>query len=114
MQKVLETTLLKGYCVHLDGRRPSRQTFYQPRGNRLDAQMQPPDIVRITVCRHSKRAAQSWQCVGGEGIPPRVPFVAARVITEHLIGDDLIALPIIADFEQCIAWAWLEHIGSDD
>lgn len=93
---------------------PCRQTFYQPRGNRLDAQMQPTDIVRITVCRHSKRAASSWQFVGGKGIPPRVPFVAAGIITEHLIGDDLIALPIIADFERCIAWAWLEHIGSDD
>ena len=80
--------------------------------SRLDAQMQPTDIVRITVCRHSKRAAPSWQFVDGKGIPPRVPFVAARVITEHLIGDDLIALPIIADFERCIAWAWLEHIDT--
>lgn len=84
--------------------------------SRLDAQMQPTDIVRIAVCRHSKRAAPSWRCVDGKGIPPRVPFVAAEVITEHLIGDDLIALPIIADFERCIAWAWLEYMDtrSDD
>ena len=114
MQKVLETTLLKGYYTHMDGRRPSRQTFYQPRGNRLDAQMQSTNIVHITVCRHSKRAAPLWQFVDGKGIPPRVPFVSAEVIAEHLIGDDLIALPIIADFERCIAWAWLEYIGSDD
>ena len=84
--------------------------------SRLDAQMQPTDIVRIAVCRHSKRAVPSWQFVAGKGATPRVPFVAAGIITEHLIGDDLIALPIIADFERCIAWAWLEYMDtrSDD
>ena len=83
---------------------------------RLDDQMQPADIVRIAVCRHSKRAAPSWQFVGGKGAPPRVPFVAADLLTDNIEAADLMALPVIEDFEQCLAWAWLEYIsaGSDD
>lgn len=83
---------------------------------RLNEQMQPADIVRIAVCRHSKRAAPSWQFVGGKGAPPRVPFVAADLLTDNIEAADLMALPVIADFEQCLAWAWLEYIsaGGDD
>ena len=77
--------------------------------SRLNEQMQPADIVRIAVCRHSKRAAPSWQFVGGKGAPPRVPFVAADLLTDNIEAADLMALPVIADFEQCLAWAWLEY-----
>lgn len=81
--------------------------------SRLDAQMQPTDIVRIAVCRHSKRAAASWQFVGGNGTPPRVPFVAAGIINEHIEQEDLMAIPAIADFERVIAWAWMEYLDAD-
>ena len=83
---------------------------------RLDDQMRPVDITRIAVCRHSKRAAPSWQFVGGKGAPPRVPFVAADLLTDNIEAADLMAPPVIEDFEQCLAWAWLEYIsaGSDD
>ena len=83
---------------------------------RLDDQMRPVDIARIAVCRHSKRAAPSWQFVGGKGAPPRVPFVAADLLTDNIEAADLMALPVIEDFERCLAWAWLEYIsaGSDD
>ena len=85
--------------------------------SRLNEQMQPDDIVRIAVCRHSKRAALSWRYVGGKGTPPRVPFVAAGILADNLEAADLMALPVIADFERCLAWAWLEYIdagGCDD
>lgn len=85
--------------------------------SRLDAQMRPVDIVKIAVCRHSKRAAPSWQFVGGKGAPPRVPFVASDLLTDNIEAADLMALPVIADFERCLAWAWLEYIdagGCDD
>ena len=84
--------------------------------SRLDDLMRPVNIVRIAVCRHSKRAAPSWQFVGGKGAPPRVPFVAADLLTDNIEAADLMALPVIADFEQCLAWAWLEYIsaGGDD
>lgn len=83
---------------------------------RLDDQMRPVDIARIAVCRHSKRAAPSWQFVGGKGAPPRVPFVAADLLTDNIEAADLMALPVIENFERCLAWAWLEYIsaGSDD
>lgn len=77
--------------------------------SRLDAQMRPVDIVKIAVCRHSKRAAPSWQFVGGKGAPPRVPFVAADLLTDNIEADDLMVLPVIADFERCLAWAWMEN-----
>ena len=79
--------------------------------------MRPVDIARIAVCRHSKRAAPSWQFVGGKGAPPRVPFVAAGLMADSIEAADLMALPVIADFERCLAWAWLEYIdvgGCDD
>ncbi|OAM44387.1 hypothetical protein A7Q00_01985 [Eikenella halliae] len=82
--------------------------------SRLDEQMQPADIIRIAVCRHSKRAAPAWQFVDGKGHPPRVPFVAAGILADNLEATDLMALPIIADFERCLAWAWLEHIDTGD
>ena len=70
---------------------------------RLDDRMRPVDIVRIAVCRHSKRAAPSWQFVGGNGAPPRVPFVAADLLADNIEAADLMALPVIADFERCLA-----------
>lgn len=85
--------------------------------SRLDDRMRPVDIVRIAVCRHSKRAAPSWQFVSGKGAPPRVPFVAADLLTDNIEAADLMVLPAIADFERCLAWAWLEYIdagGCDD
>lgn len=85
--------------------------------SRLDAQMRSVDIVKIAVCRHSKRAVPAWRFVEGKGAPPRVPFVASDLLSDNIEASDLMSLPVIADFERCLAWAWLEHIasgGSDD
>lgn len=84
---------------------------------RLDDQMRPVDIARIAVCRHSKRAVPAWRFVEGKGAPPRVPFVASGLLYDNVEASDLMALPVIADFERCLAWAWLEYIdagGCDD
>lgn len=70
--------------------------------------MRPTDIVRVAVCRHSKRARPAWEFVGGKGQPPRVPFVAAGLIEANVSIDDMDALPAIGSFEQFLAWAWLE------
>lgn len=84
--------------------------------SRLDAQMRTVDILKIAVCRHSKRAVPAWRFVEGKGAPPRVPFVASGLLYDNVEASDLMALPVIADFERCLAWAWLEYIsaGSDD
>lgn len=106
----------------LDDRYAARQEWGNGKSigfvvSRLDAQMRPVEIVKIAVCRHSKRAAPSWQFVGGKGAPPRVPFVASGLLYDNVEASDLMALPVIADFERCLAWAWLEYIdagGCDD
>ena len=85
--------------------------------SRLDAQMRSVDIVKIAVCRHSKRAVPAWRFVEGKGTPPRVPFVASDLLSDNIEASDLMPLPVIADFERCLAWAWLEYVasgGSDD
>lgn len=79
--------------------------------SRMDAEIQATEIVKFSVCRHSKRAKPSWEFVGGKGTPPPVPFVAATIYSNNLIVDDLAAIAAIADFERCLAWAWMEsHI----
>lgn len=79
--------------------------------SRMDAEMQATEIVKFSVCRHSKRAKPSWEFVGGKGNPPPVPFVAATIYSNNLIVDDLVSIAAIADFERCLAWAWMEsHI----
>lgn len=79
--------------------------------SRMDAEMQATEIVKFSVCRHSKRAKPSWEFVGGKGTPPPVPFVAATIYSNNLIVDDLASIAAIADFERCLAWAWMEsHI----
>ena len=77
--------------------------------SRMNAEMQATEIVKFSVCRHSKRAKPSWEFVGGKGNPPPVPFVAATIYSNNLIVDDLAAIAAIADFERCLAWAWLEN-----
>lgn len=78
--------------------------------SRLNEHMQPTDIVKFAVCRHSKRAIPAWEFVGGNGRPPRVPFVAAGLVLRDMSETDMVELPTIADFERCLAWAWLESI----
>lgn len=79
--------------------------------SRMDTEMQATEIVKFSVCRHSKRAKPSWEFVGGKGTPPPVPFVAATFFPNNLIVDDLASISAIADFERCLAWAWLENNG---
>lgn len=30
------------------------------------------------------------------------------LLTDNIEADDLMVLPVIADFERCLAWAWLD------
>ena len=77
--------------------------------SRMDAEMQATEIVKFSVCRHSKRAKPSWEFVGGKGNPPPVPFVAAKIFSNNLTVNDLASISAIADFERCLAWAWMEN-----
>lgn len=75
---------------------------------RLDNEMNGVDLVKISVCRHSKKAAAAWQFVDGQAAPPPVPFVAATMLTDNATPADLSHIGMIADFERTLAWAWLE------
>lgn len=93
-----------GYAVRLDWHNSKSAGFVV---SRLDSLMSRTDIAKIAVCRHSKKAAPAWEYVGGSGQPPRVPFVAAALENRNITINDLDAIGAIADFERCLAWAWL-------
>ncbi|CAM3033652.1 hypothetical protein [Dichelobacter nodosus] len=60
------------------------------------------NVIRFTVCLHSRTAKECWSIVGGEGAPPENPFIAVLIINPLLVDIDL------ADFERCLAWGFYE------
>lgn len=66
------------------------------------------EIMRFAVSSTGRGAFSAWQAVDGQGNPPFAPFVAAKPLTS-IEFDDLLHLPLIADFERCLAWTMLEH-----
>ena len=77
---------------------------------RVEDDLTQTDIIRFTVCRHSRKKARAWELVGGTGTPPEAPFCAAQILNAATIPDDLAYMPIFGDFERCIAWVWLDMI----
>lgn len=77
--------------------------------SRIDEQMRTADLVRFTVCRHSRQKRKAWEAVGGEGEAPNVPFCAAQLFPANVRPEDLEFLPVFGDFERCLAWAWIEY-----
>ena len=69
------STLFDDYNVRVDWHNSKSIGFTVARGD--------VDIVKFSVCSHSKRAAPSWQYVDGAGDPPPVPFVAAGIISSN-------------------------------
>lgn len=76
--------------------------------SRIDEQMHHTDLVRFVVCRHSRKKKEAWGLAGGVGESPNVPFCAVQLGQEFTL-QDLEFLPVFADFERCIAWAWIEY-----
>ncbi|EGY52863.1 hypothetical protein [Neisseria shayeganii] len=70
------------------------------------------DALRFVVCRHSKAKAEAWALAGGAGNPPQTPFLAANLLMPELEmmqrGASFDDIMMLADFERCLAWAWLE------
>lgn len=77
--------------------------------SRLDDNFNHTDLVRFVVCDHSRKKYPAWQLVGGTGEPPNLPFCAVQLLTSNVIQDDVSELPLFADFERYMAWAWLEQ-----
>lgn len=72
-----------------------------------DSKMRQFDVIRFVVCLHSRYKRKAWEIVEGEGEPPHVPFIAARIINPMYVHPDL------SDFERCIAWAFFESRNND-
>ncbi|OSI21687.1 hypothetical protein BV912_06395 [Neisseria dumasiana] len=75
---------------------------------RVDDRLAGVDLIKFSVCRHSKKSAAAWEFVGGRSEIPSVPFVAVALIDANITFEDLGFIPAIADFERCLAWAWME------
>ena len=67
------------------------------------------DIIKFVVCRHSRKKSQAWGLIEGRGEPPEVPFCAVQLIKANIKNEDLQHLALFADFERCIAWAWISY-----
>lgn len=78
---------------------------------RLDNMMQPTELIRFSVCRHSRKKAEAWMFAGGAGEPPQVPFTAAGIVSDNFTVSDQPHIMAFADFERCLAWAWLESLS---
>lgn len=82
---------------------------------RLSDDMQTrTDIIRFVLCKHSKRKVDAWVAVAGVGEPPQPPFCAVQLLHENLTFDDMLHIGLLADFERCMAWAWLESVKNDE
>ena len=76
---------------------------------RLDDEFNHTTLVKFVVCRRSARKAQAWAIVDGKGEPPNVPFCAVKLYTDNITLRDALNMPLFADVECCVAWAWLER-----
>lgn len=76
---------------------------------RLSSTMQPTELIRFAICRHSRKKAAAWAFANGTGEPPQVPFIATHIIQDNVEPPDLERMDTITEFQQCLAWVWLEQ-----
>ena len=78
--------------------------------SRLTTDFKQTDVIRFVVCNHSRQKNRAWALINGKGDVPNVPFCAVQLLMDNFIPEDFAYLPAFADFERCIAWAWLDMI----
>ena len=74
----------------------------------------PPPLVTMGVAKRSRHAATLWPLMTGPVMPPvkpgiqcpDTPWLAVAIWPTIALHPD--ALEWLGDFEQCIAWAWIE------
>lgn len=68
-------------------------------------------IVRFGVCLKSRYAKKVWQWVDETSDPPLnyAPFLVVCLVTDNITVGDMPYLPLFADFERCLAWAWIDN-----
>lgn len=67
-------------------------------------------LVRFGVCLKSRYAQKVWAWVDGTTRVPQnyAPFLVVYLVTDNITPKDLPWLPLFADFERCLAWAWID------
>ncbi|KND83413.1 lactate dehydrogenase [Aggregatibacter actinomycetemcomitans serotype b str. SCC4092] len=78
---------------------------------RLDDALNHTPLIRFSVCRHSSRKEPAWAMVDGAGEPPNVPFCAVKIYQNNVTITDMLNMPLFADLERCIAWAYIDRRG---
>ena len=76
--------------------------------SRSSGDFKQTDLVRFVVCSHSRKKNVAWALVGGVNNAPEAPFCAVQILTDNMTTEDMSYIPMFADFECDIAWAWLE------
>lgn len=77
---------------------------------RIDDNFEQTDLIQMVVCKHSSKKEIAWSLFGeNNSIPvPKVPFCGVKLIQENIKINDFPHLSLLADFERCLAWGWLE------
>lgn len=76
--------------------------------SRSSGNFKQTDLIRFVVCSHSRKKNVAWALVGGVNNAPEAPFCAVQILTDNMTTEDMSYIPMFADFECDIAWAWLE------
>lgn len=76
--------------------------------SRSSSDFKQADLIRFVVCSHSRKKNVAWALVGGVNNAPEAPFCAVQILTDNMTTEDMSYIPMFADFECHIAWAWLE------
>lgn len=76
--------------------------------SKIDDMFKTTDIIRFVVCDDNKYKELAWEMIEGKGNPIDVPFCAVELIQKNINASDFLQLPLLANFESTIAWAWLE------
>lgn len=106
LREGLPFIIVDGYSCTL-GLESSRWVFFDIW--RLGEREEATQLVRFTVCKHSNKKSSAWETVNGKGpAPQHVPFCAVYLYQQNFRAEDLPNLPILSDFECCLAWTWLE------
>ena len=87
------------YCELLDHNNKFAHFHISVKQNNTDY-----DVLKFTVCLHSRLKAKALQIVEAEEKSLDVPFIAVKLINPPLVD---IAL---GDFERCIAWGFYEYV----
>ncbi|TNH04953.1 hypothetical protein FHQ26_05505 [Testudinibacter sp. TR-2022] len=76
---------------------------------RIDDKMRQTEIIKAVLCTHSREKKSAWKLAQGQGEPPEVPFLAVKLMLENMKPEYQEDLIWIADFERCIAWAYIDY-----